>query len=674
MPVAPATVIRHRLPWRLAPHAAALLVRDDAHPFALIGDWAGGGALIGSEPVRVAAPGEDPFARLDDHPPVGPAPQGAVGGGWFGYLGYALRDRVEAAAPSPPPPRRLPDFALAYYDHLLHADADGQWWFEALWTPPRAAALHRRLAALQHRAEATPRPRPFATAPWTPHPGDEGHALAVTAARARIGTGDIFQANVCRRLRSRLTGDPLDLFAAAGPRLAPDRSAFLAGPWGAVASLSPELFLARHGRRVRSAPIKGTGGPELGASAKDRAENVMIVDLVRNDLGRVCRPGSIRVPRLAEQQAHTGVWHLVSEVAGVLRPGVGDAELVRAAFPPGSVTGAPKIAAIDVIAELESSAREVYTGAIGFASPVAGLELSVAIRTFEFHGPDAWLGVGGGIVADSDPRAEVAECAAKAGPLLAAIGARLAAAPGADSSPPAPRRLAARPTPRPDPRAGVFDTLVARDGRPVAGRLHLARLAASAAARYGLPLPPDAAARLDAAAADPARRRLRVAARPGPRGRLELAVRATPLASARPPVRRTRTTVPGGLGAHKWSDRRLLDLLADAVAPDQPLICDLDGHLLEAARANLFIVEDGVLLTPPVAGRLLPGVTRARVLALAAGLGLEARCAAISRRRLLAADEAFVTGSVGGIEPVLAVDGVELAGGGPVAARLAPGL
>src|SRR5438309_8462903 len=158
MSLAPTALVRQRLPWRLPPHAAALLVRDDAHPFALIGDWAGGGALIGSEPVRIAAAGDDPFALLDDQPAVGPAPAGAVGGGWFGYLGYALRDRVEVAAPSPPPPRRPPDFALAYYDHLLHADTDGRWWFEALWSPPRAAALRRRLAALQHRADSTPRP------------------------------------------------------------------------------------------------------------------------------------------------------------------------------------------------------------------------------------------------------------------------------------------------------------------------------------------------------------------------------------------------------------------------------------------------------------------------------------------------------------------------------------
>ncbi len=120
----------------------------------------------------------------------------------------------------------------------------------------------------------------------------------------------------------------------------------------------------------------------------------MIVDLVRNDLGRVCRPGTVRVTALAEVRPHAGVWHLVSEVEGELRDDVGDADLLRAAFPPGSVTGAPKLAALSVIAELESTGREAYTGAIGFASPVAGLELNVAIRTFETHGSRIWLGRG----------------------------------------------------------------------------------------------------------------------------------------------------------------------------------------------------------------------------------------------------------------------------------------
>ena len=197
-----------------------------------------------------------------------------------------------------------------------------------------------------------PEPLPFATEPWLATPGVAGHKLAVSACRARIYAGDLFQANLCVRLRSRLRGDPVDVFTTAVDALAPDRAAFLAGPWGAVASVSPELFLERHGRRVRSAPIKGTRRRPRGSVAaqareraalersdKDRAENVMIVDLVRNDLGRVCVPGSIRVDALARSRPHTGVWHLVSEVSGALAPGARDSSVVRAAFPPARSRG-----------------------------------------------------------------------------------------------------------------------------------------------------------------------------------------------------------------------------------------------------------------------------------------------------------------------------------------------
>jgi para-aminobenzoate synthetase / 4-amino-4-deoxychorismate lyase len=247
--------------------------------------------------------------------------------------------------------------------------------------------------------------------------------------------GGIFQANLCIRLEAGFTGDPLDLFCKGLERLEPPYTGFIGGPWGAVASLSPELFLRRNGRKVRTAPIKGTcpRSPSaaleqrrrLLASAKDRAENVMIVDLMRNDLGRVCEFGSIRVPSLVQAEAHPGVWHLVSEVTGELREGDDDAALLRATFPPGSITGAPKIRAMEVISELESSAREAYTGSVGFVSPLAGLELNVAIRTFEFGDGRAWLGVGGGIVADSDPEAEFRECLTKAMPLVRAVGASL---------------------------------------------------------------------------------------------------------------------------------------------------------------------------------------------------------------------------------------------------------
>jgi para-aminobenzoate synthetase / 4-amino-4-deoxychorismate lyase len=659
------SVVRVPLPWTLAPEQATLLVRDDARPFALIGRWAGGGALIGSEPIRVASGEDDPFALLDAMAPLSES-SGAVGGGWFGWLGYQLGRRLEPVDPGPGPGHPDPGFRLAYYDHLLRLDGDGRWWFEALWTERRASALRARLHSFEERATHPPQPRPFATQPWRATPSRAGHALAVAACRERIHAGDLFQANICARLDSRLSGAPIDLFAVGVSRLRPDRAAFMSDPSGAVASLSPELFLERHGRRVRSAPIKGTRPRpadvrlaareriELQSSEKDRAENVMIVDLVRNDLGRVCVPGSIGVDTLAEARAHTGVWHLVSEVSGVVREGIRDGALVRAAFPPGSVSGAPKVAAMNVIAELESTARELYTGAIGFASPLAGLELSVAIRTFEFRGEHALLGVGGGIVADSEPLAEAAECATKAAPLLAAIDATLAPDRrdtfSPEAAPPPPRRLGPRPVPRPSSAAGVFETLLILDGRPIDLDRHLDRLRSSARVLYDTPLPRHLGQELADAAQGHEHARMRVNLRPESQG-----VRAD-VEVAAPPERRGQTmlrpvTLPGGLGCHKWIDRGLLAALAAGIEAE-PLLCDLDGLVLEAARANVFVVEDGArVVTPPLDGRILPGVTRARVLELARELGLEVAIEPVDLARLSRADGIFVTGSLGGVEP-----------------------
>ena len=210
----------------------------------------------------------------------------------------------------------------------------------------------------------------------------------------------------------------------------------------------------------------------------------MIVDLMRNDLGRVLAYGTVTAPRHPTAEAHPGVWHLVSRVRGRLRPGVGNGDVLRATFPPGSVTGAPKVQALRVIAESELTGREVYTGAIGYASPVAGLELNVAIRTLELGDGQLWLGVGGGIVADSDPAAELEEALVKARPIAAAVGSSIVVA----------RRAAVT---CPTASQGVFETLLVRDGRIQASRRHLQRIAAShrRAVRAGAPGRPHDTAR-----------------------------------------------------------------------------------------------------------------------------------------------------------------------------------
>ncbi len=692
VPAGAATFVREPLGLEPEPWQAPLLVRDDPRPFALLGSWAGASrALAGSCPVRIGGDGEDPFALLDELPEVagGAPPAGAVGGGWAGMLAFGLARGLEEAGGPPPRPSPLPLAALAYYDHVVRCDEQGAWWLEALVAPGREAAVAARFAALRRRARepGSVRPRAVATDPWRWEPSPDGHARAVAACVERIAAGDLFQANLCLRLSSSLrAGEAVDLFATAWRDLEPVQAAWLAGPWGAVASLSPESFLRREGRRVASAPIKGTRprvGPapadaearaELLASAKDGAEHVMIVDLVRNDLGRVCVPGSVRVEQLAAARRAPGVWHLVSTVAGELRPGVGDAELVRAAFPPGSVTGAPKVAALQAIGELESTGREAYTGALGLASPLAGLDLSVAIRTFEVRGSDVWLGVGGGIVADSDGAGEAREAAAKAAPLLAAIGGRIAREPpsAAPADAPRPPRLGPVPLPRPHPGAGVFETLLVRGGRAQHLPAHLERLASSARALYGLAVPAGLAAEVRRAARhapDPGR--LRVDVRPeGPGLRTRVEVSAVPPA---PPPRLRAVCVPGGLGAHKLADRRLWDGLAAAHPGELVLAVDLDGHVLETARAAVLADLGGVLVAPPLDGRILPGTARARLLAAARAAGRPVAERPMELAELRAAGAVLLAGALRGVERAEALDGRALAGAGSPGPAPAPG-
>ncbi|MFT3861750.1 anthranilate synthase component I family protein [Micropruina sp.] len=275
---------------------------------------------------------------------------------------------------------------------------------------------------------------PWPGAPWQGPPRDvwmssltEAEFIAgVQQIRAVIAQGGLYQVNLTRRLSAPLPSGAM--MGALGAALARGNPA----PFSAVvelpahgvriASASPELFVARTGDLVRSSPIKGTAATPDGFLPKDAAENVMIVDLVRNDLGRVCRPGTVGVPQLLAVEAHPGLHHLVSTVTGRLRPGLGWSELIEATFPPGSVTGAPKRAALRLIAELEPVPRGVYCGGVGWVDADARTgELNVAIRTFWASDGALHLGTGGGITWDSDPDGEWAETQLKAANLLRVV-------------------------------------------------------------------------------------------------------------------------------------------------------------------------------------------------------------------------------------------------------------
>ncbi|MEB3031606.1 aminodeoxychorismate synthase component I [[Mycobacterium] nativiensis] len=378
-------------------------------PAALTGEWFGARAVIAPsvavEPVRPDQVFDVPAEAESD----------AVGGGWIGYLSYPDAGADDGAA-------RIPEAAGGWTDCVLRQDdADGQWWFESL----SGASMPGWLA----EALTTPGPVRGCRIYWKT-PDRQAHRAGVLSCLEAIRAGEVYQACVCARFTGTVDGAPLDFFADAVARTGPARAAYVAGDWGAVASMSPELFLRRRGAVVTSSPIKGTlpldARPSaLLASTKDVAENIMIVDLVRNDLGRVAITGTVTVPELLAVRPAPGVWHLVSTVSAQVPTELGMAALLDATFPPASVTGTPKHRARQLLSQWEPHRRGVYCGTVGMASPVAGCELNVAIRTVEFDAAGgAVLGVGGGITADSDVDAEWQECLHKAAPIVAADQAR----------------------------------------------------------------------------------------------------------------------------------------------------------------------------------------------------------------------------------------------------------
>ena len=261
----------------------------------------------------------------------------------------------------------------------------------------------------------------FSVGPWETTWSADEYAAAVDTVRAAIYEGDVYQVSLVQHLRADFEGDPVAVAAALAP-LRPLEPAPLAGDGWAIVSASPELLLQKRGNVVRTSPIKGTRPAGVPIeSVKDTAEHVMIVDLERNDLSRVCVPGTVRWPELLAERQLAGVSHLVATVEGELRPGVTLTELLDAVLPGGSVTGCQKSTALELIADLEPVGRGASMGALGRVYANGDLDLALTIRTFAIADGAIHLWVGGGIVWDSEPAAEIEESWVKARPLLAAV-------------------------------------------------------------------------------------------------------------------------------------------------------------------------------------------------------------------------------------------------------------
>ena len=377
---------------------------------------------------------DDPFALVRRFVAADPACRSALpfSGGAIGYFGYDLARRIERVPVRADDAERIPEMAIGIYDWAVVVDhAESRTWLVGQGRDPETDIRWNALVArfsdpAPERRRATFRIVSPVVSNMTP----ETYGEAFDRIKRYIADGDCYQVNLAQRFRADADGDPWLAYQALRVMNPAPFSAYLSTPYVQVLSASPERFLKVERGRVETKPIKGTrpraGHPrldaalaeELRASEKDRAENLMIVDLLRNDLSRNCRLGSVKVPRLFDVESFATVHHLVSTVVGELEPGRDAIDLLRGAFPGGSITGAPKLRAMQIIEELEPHRRGVYCGSIGYVGFDGDMDLNIAIRTMVLSRGEIRFWAGGGIVADSRLEDEYQETFDKAGAML----------------------------------------------------------------------------------------------------------------------------------------------------------------------------------------------------------------------------------------------------------------
>lgn len=518
--------------------------------------------------------------RIGDVLPALEQVQDAVDSGGLyaaGFIAYEAAAAFDSALATLPPCTTLP---LLWFGLFEQPDA-------AVLAPPDAIGAGLDLA-------------------WAADVAEADYTDAIDRIKRYIERGHTYQVNFTYRLRSRFAGDPWQLFLrlAAGKGAAPC-AAFVSTPQFAVCSASPELFFTLNGDELLSRPMKGTAArgltldqdqaavAALTASEKERAENLMIVDMIRNDMGRVALPGTVRVPRLFTVEKYPTVWQTTSTVTARVRAGIGD--ILRALFPCASITGAPKVRTMQIIAELETTPRGVYTGMVGFLAPGRRAQFNVAIRTVTIDRArgQAEYGVGGGIVWDSEARREADECRAKA------------------------KILSHSP-----PRFSLLESILWTPGDGyVLLPEHLARLARSA--RYfdfscDLHVVRTELDRLEARlSAQRQHRKVRLLL--GDDGRISLeAVPLVPQSAAAPPLAclaRTPIDPKDRFLYHKTTNRQVYERAkAECPEADEVILWNDRGEVTEGCIANVVAELNGQRCTPPVECGLLPGVCRESLL------------------------------------------------------------
>lgn len=590
-------------------------------PFVLIDDSLspGGNAWLFENPVEIVVCDDldDVNEALDRI--AGAGSRGLYAAGFMAYeLGYLLEPRL---APLMPAERRQPLIWMGLFGEPLRLDRDGITRF-----------LDAQAGNSSHAVEGRDQTV-----------GREQYLAAIERVKDYIAAGDVYQINFTFHHRFRLTGDPVSLYRDLRRRQPVAHGALLQGPDWHLLSLSPELFVEINGGHAITRPMKGTAqrgttpaedadiGAWLRADPKSRAENLMITDLLRNDLSRVALIGSVRVPDLFTVETYPTVHQMTSTVEARLRPGMGFRDIVERLFPCGSVTGAPKIRAMEIIHELETGSRGVYTGSVGMVAPNGDLRFNVAIRTlFIGAGGEGEMGIGSGIVHDSDPAAEYEECLLKA------------------------RFLTAE-----HKGFQLIETMrwSRTDGFYLLER-HLDRLEDSARF-FGIPCDIGAvrAVLADCVRGLTGKQRLRLLLDQG--GAASATATAITLPDPPPALQYAMATRPidshDRHRYHKTTRREMLDeereRLASETGCDEVLFVNERGELTEGSYTNLFVEKGGWLLTPPLSCGLLDGTLRREL--LETGGQVEERV--LYPRDLDEADAVWLGNSVRGLQPARAV-------------------
>lgn len=640
----------------------------------------------------LAAPG---FQRPEDAPPYC--------GGWAGLLSYEFGRSLLPNLGALPRPEGWPDIALGYYEEFIVFDHERR--IAEHWNARKDSGgrLAERLGA-----DAVMLPDYLSPVPPRPRIEAEEFEARVARAVAYVRAGDCFQVNLSQRFDFELAegAHPFDLFCKLTRASAAPYSAYFRLPGLALVSNSPEQFLevrpdTSGGYRARTRPIKGTRprgavasedrqlADDLISSEKDRAENLMIVDLMRNDLARVSQPGSVSVPALFEIESFANVHHLVSTVSSELKPGLGPVDLIRAAFPGGSITGAPKIRAMQIIEELEDEARGPYCGSLVWMTPDGWMDSSILIRTAALvEKPDGWTGhfrAGGGVVSDSVPAKERQETLDKASAMMRALTE--------DSSFKVhdivfagPERQMGATIPARDRSFllgdGCFETLRYGDGHieGIAEHLSLLRQSANLLGISGFP--PDDALK---AALDEACRGLageaavRITLSRGAGGRGAAAARAlpltvisaSPLAERRPypplrvvtaKIRRNETSPLSRIKATSYGDNLAARREAVEAGADEALMLNIAGRPACLAMGNLFLrLPSGDWVTPPVEEGIRPGYMRTQLIGRLKASGSIIAERPINVRELTESGASlFGVNSLWGVRAIESLDGAPL--------------